>query len=241
MTSILALDASTELCSVALLHGDNLIERVSDLPRSHAARLLPMVDEVLAEGECSLRQLDAIAFGAGPGSFTGLRICIGVVQGLAFGANLPVVAVSSLEAMAFMAQKQYPESTHIIPAIDARMKEIYWAAYTSSNGNSTGLESVIAPQVSSVIATDANLKAWLSEKNGLSDKSTIGVGSGWALLQQSRTLLSNCRDDFYPRAAAVAKLGEAAFYNGAYTDAMSAEPIYLRTEISWKKRERIRG
>jgi tRNA threonylcarbamoyladenosine biosynthesis protein TsaB len=246
MTNILALDASTELCSVALLQGerlqgdrlhgelqsDKIIEKVSDLPRSHADRLLPMVDEVLAEGECNLHQLDAIAFGAGPGSFTGLRICIGIVQGLAFGAELPVVAVSSLEAMALMAKERFPDISWIVPAIDARMKEIYWAVYKLSG---TRLEVVVAPRVLSVAATDKELKSLLE------GKSVVGVGSGWPLLQQSRTALMHCKDDFYPEAAAIAKLGQAAYHAGAGTDAMNAEPIYLRTDITWKKRERIRG
>ncbi len=241
MTNILALDASTEHCSVALFIGDKvtggtsdqIIEKVSDLPRSHADRLLPMVDQVLAEGQCSLQQLDAIAFGAGPGSFTGLRICIGIVQGLAFGADLPVVAVSSLEAMALMARERYADTNTslIVPAIDARMQEIYWAAYSFSDVQP---EIAVAPRVLPVAATDRELSSLLDGKDA------IGVGSGWPLLQQGGVLLKYCENNFYPGASAIAKLGQVAYHAGASTDAIKAEPIYLRTGISWKKRERIR-
>lgn len=231
MTTILALDASTELCSVALMREGVLLEKVSSTPRSHANRLLPMIDDVLAQGALSLKQLDAIAFGAGPGSFTGLRICVGIVQGLAFGANLPVVAVSSLESMAYAAQRRYPTLRYVVPAIDARMGEIYSAAYTLSG---SAPEMVIAPQVTAVANLDITLSEWLSGKDA------VGVGSGWALLQQSAGALSQCETDLWPQAGAVASLAENAFLRGAYTDAMGAEPVYLRTEISWKKRTRIR-
>lgn len=231
MTNILALDASTELCSVALLCEGHLLEKMSDTPRSHANRLLPMVDEVLAEAGISLNQIDAIAFGAGPGSFTGLRICVGVVQGLAFGASLPVIAISSLESMAFAAQQRYAPLRYVVPAIDARMGELYWAVYDVS-GPAPQIVSV--PRVASAVAVDASLLDSPTTKNA------TGVGSGWGLLHRSRHILSRCEEDFWPAAAAVANLGSESFRAGVYMNATSAEPTYLRTEISWKKRERIR-
>ncbi len=232
MTNILALDASTEICSVAILSDGKLIDRVSDLPRAHANLLLPMVDELLAETGLCLDGLDAIAFGAGPGSFTGLRICTGIVQGLAFGAGLPVVAVSSLEAMAFAAQQQYPHASHCVTAIDARMDEVYWAAYGMRNDTP---EEVTAPQVSAVTETDQQLRDWLSEK------AAVGVGTGWTLLQQSKSLLHNCEAEFWPQASAVARLADCMFTAGRVIDAVNVEPVYLRNEITWKKRIRKRN
>jgi tRNA threonylcarbamoyladenosine biosynthesis protein TsaB len=231
MTNILALDASTELCSVALLQGDKVLEMMSDKPRSHADRLLPMVDELLADAGCSLAQIDAIGFGAGPGSFTGLRICLGVVQGLAFGTGLPVVAVSSLEAMALAASEQESESGLLIPAIDARMNEVYWAVYEQSAG---GLQIVAVPQVSGIAQAEQNISTLLAGRDA------TGVGTGWALLKASQGALVRLEENVWPQASAVAKLAKASFEAGNYADAMAAEPIYLRTEISWKKRDRIR-
>lgn len=231
MTKILALDASTELCSVALWQNGNILERVSTAPRSHANRLLPMVEEVLAESGLALKQLDAIAFGAGPGSFTGLRICAGIVQGLAFGANLRVVAVSSLQAMAMAAHRQYPQSPQVVPAIDARMGEIYWARYELTPSEPETLEH---PQVTPVAELDASFLQLLRGAD------TVGVGSGWELLGTSRKLLSQCSTHVWPQAGAIAQLADGAFQRGEHTDAMGAQPVYLRTEISWKKRERIR-
>lgn len=231
MTKILAIDASTERCSVALLQNGQVLEKVNDTPRAHAGCLLPMVDEVLAEGGCGLQQLSAIAFGAGPGSFTGLRICLGVVQGLSFGANLPVIGISSLEAMAYAAHKRYPQFDYLMPAIDARMNEVYWAGYKVSEGK---LELFQSPQATSVAEVDNHLATWLKGKE------VVGIGSGWGLLMESRDLLTEMNPRFWPQAAAVASLAHDAYDAGDYTDAMAAEPIYLRTEISWKKRQRIR-
>lgn len=231
MTNILALDASTEVCSVALLHNGSLWEETSDEPRSHAAKLLPMVDAVLGRAGLTLDAIDAIAYGAGPGSFTGLRICLGVVQGLAFGASRPVVGVSSLQAMALAAHEHQPEQQFFVPAIDARMGEVYWAAYSWSG---TGLLQEVAPQVSPIDTTEKQLQQLLP------DKAVAGVGTGWALLAESRGLLKYCEEKVYPGAAAVAQLGKEAFARGEVTTAMHAEPVYLRSEITWKKRERIR-
>lgn len=232
MTNILALDASTELCSVALLQNGHLLEEMSDQPRSHADKLLPMVDSVLAQAGIKLRDVDAIAFGAGPGSFTGLRICLGVVQGLAFGADLPVVGVSSLEAMALATKNCHPAQELFVAAIDARMSEVYWAAYTASD---SGVRQAVAPQVAPIDKAEKYLQQLIS------GRLAAGAGTGWALLPESRKLLQGCDEKACPQAAAVAYLGKCRFEGGHWTNAMSAEPVYLRSEITWKKRERIRG
>ena len=231
MINILALDASTEICSVALRCKSGTWEKVSDKPRSHANELLPMVDQVLTEGGLRLTEIDAIAFGAGPGSFTGLRICLGVVQGLAFAADKPVVAVSSLKAMAMAEFERDSQTEHVVSAIDARMSEVYWAAYRMDTDS---VKTVLEPQVAPIAKADETLRAWLV------DRCAVGVGSGWPLLNKSAKLLRESKPSLWPRAATVALLGEQAYRAGDATDAMSAEPVYLRTEISWKKRERIR-
>ncbi|MFA0231771.1 tRNA (adenosine(37)-N6)-threonylcarbamoyltransferase complex dimerization subunit type 1 TsaB, partial [Vibrio sp. 10N.261.45.A7] len=126
---ILAVDTATENCSVALVIGDQVFARSEEAPRDHTKKILPMVDEVLKEANVALTDLDAIAFGQGPGSFTGVRIGIGIAQGLAFGADLPMIGVSTLAAMAQGSYRKFGE-THVATAIDARMSEVYWARYS---------------------------------------------------------------------------------------------------------------
>jgi tRNA threonylcarbamoyladenosine biosynthesis protein TsaB len=125
---ILALETSTEFCSVALYLDDKILTQEILAERRHSEIVLPMVQEILADAELTLAQLDGIAFGAGPGSFTGLRIACGVAQGLAFATNLPIVGVSTLEAIAQQTGEQ-----KIIAALDARMGEIYHAARVVDN------------------------------------------------------------------------------------------------------------
>ncbi len=127
-TKILAVDTATENCSVALMVGNDVISRCEYAPREHTTKILPMVDTVLAEGGLKLNQLDALAFGRGPGSFTGVRIGIGIAQGLAFGADLPMLGVSTLAAMAQGSYRLH-QSEQVLAAIDARMGEIYWGQY----------------------------------------------------------------------------------------------------------------
>ena len=135
---LLALDTATEACSAALLQDDRLIERYELLGRGHAERLLPMVDELLKEAGISLSALDAIAFGRGPGGFTGLRIAAGTVQGLAAGARLPVLPVSDLAAVA-LAGSQRSGSRRILVCTDARMGQVYWAAFDCSGSQPLAL------------------------------------------------------------------------------------------------------
>src|SRR5690606_19863123 len=131
MARILALDTATDACSVALNIDGEVTEDFIVAPQEHTRRLLPMVDGLLAAGQIALGDLDAIAFTRGPGSFTGLRICVGVVQGLAFGADLPVIGVSTLLTMTASAQRllNLEPTSLVLPALDARMGELYWGLY----------------------------------------------------------------------------------------------------------------
>ena len=128
---ILALDTATEACSVALGLDDHIIERYAELDRGHAERLLPMVDELLSEGGVSLAALDAIAFGRGPGAFTGVRLAASVAQGLAFGAGLGVAPVSDLAAVARRVIELQPGVSRILVVNDARMREVYWGHFAA--------------------------------------------------------------------------------------------------------------
>src|SRR5271165_4813581 len=143
---ILALDASTDVCAAALGDGASWVERMELAGQRHSELLLPMVRALLSEAQLELSDLAGIAFGAGPGSFTGLRIACGVAQGLALGANLPVIGVGTLEAMAETARSQ-TGTTRVIAALDARMHEVYLAAYEHDGTRWYGriAPSVIAP------------------------------------------------------------------------------------------------
>ncbi|MBU1191175.1 MAG: tRNA (adenosine(37)-N6)-threonylcarbamoyltransferase complex dimerization subunit type 1 TsaB [Gammaproteobacteria bacterium] len=220
---LLAVDTATEACSAALLIGDSLLERYEVAPRAHARLLLPMLDSLLAEAGVKLTDLDAIAFGRGPGSFTGVRIAASVVQGLAFGADLPVLPVSTLAALA-RAALQTTDATHVLAAIDARMEEIYWASYQrDARGEPKALseEQVTAAQ-DLVIAGDAD---W------------YGIGTGWAAYEsvmrpQFGTRLLGCDAQALPRAAHIAQLAALDFDEGRALPAELALPVYIRNQVA---------
>jgi tRNA threonylcarbamoyladenosine biosynthesis protein TsaB len=139
--TVIAIDTATEQCSVALLRGECLVEHSETVGQRHSDRVLPMLDAVLAEGSTRLADVDAFAFGAGPGSFTGLRIACGVVQGLAYGCSRQVTAIGNLRALAAAALADRPGGRTILVAIDARMHEAYCAVYR----NDEELSEVRAP------------------------------------------------------------------------------------------------
>ena len=219
---ILAIDTSTEACSAALLCDGQVHDRYQLAPREHGRLILKMIDEVLTDAGLSLKQLDALAFGRGPGAFTGVRIATGVIQGLAFGADLPVLPVSSLAALAQGAARQH-SATRVLAALDARMGEIYWGVYQSDAAGlmvEVEVERVCpAQQVVAPAGAD-----W------------FGVGSGFAayaeiLRERLGAALSGCAPDEYPQARDIAVLGAAAFARGEGVSAELALPVYLRDNV----------
>lgn len=220
--NLLALETATDACSAALAVNGDFLERFEIAPRGHSQRILPMMDELLMEAGITLAEVDALAFGRGPGAFTGMRIAVGVAQGIAFGADLPVVAVSSLATLAQGARAQ-----QVLVAVDARMNEVYWGAYRR---NSDGLmelcgeESVLSPD--QVPAPDEG--AWAA------------VGSAWLTYEDklaARCLgrISGIDPVALPHAQDVALLGIAAYEAGEAVSAEQALPVYLRDETAWKK------
>jgi len=232
MARILSLDTSTEACSVALKLNDEVIEDFRLLPRKHTQLLLPMVQEIMSNAGITLKELDAIAFANGPGSFTGLRIATGVVQGLAFGADLPVVPVTTLETMALT---QYREhfSRYVLSAIDARMGEVYWAAY---HWNGDGFDCLAEPAVCAPDRVD--LQSLSPEQR---DADWVGTGSGWQLFDQfSPVVQSQLQQTFpevLPRAGDIARLAELYWQKGVSVAAEEAIPVYLRDNVAFKKGE----
>lgn len=238
MIQILALDCSTEACSVALYRvdpkqpagtGEVPVARHQLAARQHTQVLLPMVEAVLIEAGVELAQLDACAFGRGPGSFTGLRIALGAVQGLAFGANLPVVAISSLAALAQTWVDQQSSSTALAPvvmaALDARMDELYWAAYQQDGPlvREIGPESLDAP---------ANM-----QPPAASWTSIQGVGSGWNYRDHMPAgwQAVQALPELAPSAGAIARLADRSLRNGEQLAADQALPRYLRDKVAWQR------
>ncbi len=236
MSRILALDTSTDACSVALVIDDQVIERFTLEPRSHARLGLPMVDEVLSEAGIALNSLDAIAFSRGPGSFTGLRIAAGLTQGLAFAQQLPVIPVSTLQALVFgFWREQDSESVPsvLLGLLDARMNEIYAGLYRMVQGVPVLLdnERVLPPEL-------------MLLPDGLQDSELAGeaiavVGSGLEyrdrMPQQTRACFAVEQVDCHPRASAVALLAVELLKQGKAVAAEDAQPVYLRDEVTWQK------
>lgn len=222
---LLAIDTSGESCSAALYLDGELRDRFAVQPRGHAELILGMMQALLAESGLALGQLDALAYGRGPGSFTGVRIATGVVQGAAFGAGLPVVPVSTLAALA---QRHYRETgaERVLPAFDARMHEVYWAAYELREDGLMGLlgrESVSAPER-------------VERPPGAGWQ---GVGSGWLSYGELlRHRLGDAVESVHPRqichARDVAVLGVQGLAAGTAVSAGEVLPVYLRNQVTSK-------
>lgn len=221
---ILALDTSTEYLSLALLLDGQVLSRDTHAGQTHSQLILPMVGELLKEGGISLRELDGIAFGAGPGSFTGLRIACGVTQGLAFGANLPVAGISTLLALAHGSS-----ADKVIACLDARMGEVYHAAYVR-HGN--GWEEASAPGLYKPEAVPVpGSDGW------------TGAGTGWAaygtvLSTRFAGKTSLVLPDAYPKASSIAALAVPMLEAGHGVPAAQAAPIYIRNKVALTIRER---
>lgn len=223
---LLAIETATDACSAALSIEGEVLERFALAPRGHTELILPMLDEIVAEAGIHLSQLDAIAFGRGPGAFTGVRIAVGVTQGIAFAMDLPVVPVSTLAAVA-----QGVGAQRVLVALDARMDEVYWGAYQRS---AAGLVSLVGEEC---VAPPAEVP--LPEGGGWR-----GAGAGWAAY--ASILPAHCAQrlaspeagwdsEILPHARDVALLGVAGFAAGQAVSAEQALPVYLRDKVTWKK------
>mgnify|MGYP000038276116 CR=1 FL=1 len=233
MACILALDTSSEGCSAALINEGKVTSVYEVVPRDHTRKIIPMIQQVLKESGTEPEQLDAIAFGRGPGSFTGLRIAAGVTQGLAYGLDIKVIPVSTLEAMALEA---FSVNGHqqVVTAIDARMDEVYWGAFEVIDGSAIAVqpECVCKPEQVTLV------------EGRSSGGQFSGVGSGWSFVQrmpesvQARVLVDD--QALMAKADYIARIAERKFIasGGVSDEIVSAEqaiPVYLRDTVTWKK------
>jgi len=221
---ILALETSTEYCSVALWQDGSVISRSELVGQKHSEWLMPMLGLLLKEVGVTLAQCDGVALGSGPGSFTGVRIACGVTQGLAFGAELPVACICTLLALA-----EGSGQPRVIAALDARMGEIYFAAYQRTE---EGWLAVCEPCLCKPEAAPL-----------VSGTGWFGAGSGFAaygeaLQARYAGMMSGVDAAAVPQAAAIAVLGAAQFAQGLGVDAARALPLYLRDKVALKTVER---
>ncbi|KPY63115.1 Inactive -like protein of metal-dependent protease [Pseudomonas syringae pv. solidagae] len=222
MTTLLALDTATEACSVALLHDGKVLSHYEVIPRLHAQRLLPMIKSLMAEAGIAMSALDAIAFGRGPGAFTGVRIAIGVVQGLAFALERPVLPVSNLAVLAQRALREHGVS-QVASAIDARMDEVYWGCYHESSGEMRllGDEAVMAPELATLPAHASG--QW------------FGAGTGWGYAERIPLSLAGHDAAMLPHAQDLLTLATFAWHRGEALPADDAQPVYLRDKVATPK------
>ena len=224
----LAIETSTECCSVALFMDGEVISESEMAPHRHNEIVLAMCERVLAKAQASLGQLDAIAFGRGPGAFTGVRLAASVVQGIAMARDLPVIPVSSLAALAQAAYSRQ-RASQVLACIDARMQEVYFALYQLDENEIMqllGQEQVRKPGLMDVAV----------------EKHCIGCGSGWKV--HARELLERCGVNITfdaeaaPQAEYVAWLAEHYFQRGLTVSAIEAIPVYVRDDVASKPGKR---
>lgn len=222
---ILALDTATENCSAALLVDGELSTREELLERGHAERILFMLEELLGEAALALEALDAIAFGRGPGAFTGVRLAAGITQGIAFGAGVGVVPVSDLRAVAQRALDASRSESRILVCNDARMREVYWGCFERG---SEGLAFPVGPERVGAPASIVLPAAW--------DECVRGAGSGFGAYPELRRHLAGsgggaCSPELLPRAAEIARLALPDVVAGSVLPPEQALPVYLRDQV----------
>jgi len=213
---ILAFDTSTDWCSVALSYGDEIIVMENNATKRHNELILPMIDEVLRKAQLKLAQLDAIAFGCGPGSFTGIRLATSIAQGLAFGANLPLIPVSTLRILAQTAHDKFAVSQAIV-LLDAHMNQVYCGVYRAEN-------DLMVNVVDDFVSTPTNLA--LPEQC----KNWPGLGNGWSIYADKLRQLSardTLKEELYPDGRSLIALAIDAYRRGQTLSPLMISPAYL--------------
>lgn len=225
---ILAFETATAACSAALLVNGEICEEFIVAPQRHAELILPMIEKLLARAGVSLRDLNAIAVGRGPGSFMGVRIAVGIAQGLAFGADLPVIPLSTLQILAQTAHLQ-TGSAEIIAGWDARMQAIYWGAYRLTD------QGVMAPVIADALSAPHDIIIPLPEKQWLL------AGNAWAIYRQELGAVLGSKTealDIYPRAGAMLGIAARLYQENQVQKAWEIEPVYLRDQVVQSDREK---
>jgi tRNA threonylcarbamoyladenosine biosynthesis protein TsaB len=224
MFTIIAIETSSELASAALLRGDQLLTNETSGVQTHSQSILPMVQSLITQAGITLAQCDAVAFGSGPGSFTGVRTACGIAQGLAFGSNSPVVPIVTLQAMA-QACREKTGTSDVLAVLDARMGEVYWAQYRFTDG----WQTVVEPTLSAP-----------SDVSPIGD--VVACGNGILAYQSAfdaKPFAKNAELNITPHAAQVVELARIALAHGQGIAARDAQPLYLRNKVALTTNERL--
>ena len=229
--NILAIETATSSCSVALSAGDLKFQRSEIGNNIHSQKLLSMIETVLSESQINVSELNAVAVGQGPGSFTGLRIGIGVAQGIAFGVNCKMLGISSLAALA----QQAIDVGYVIAGIDARMNEVYWGVYRVSP---TGVKLIGSLQLNPPKSINLELISQLGLD--LDNQELVFAGNAWSeyenIFQQSLfTDLKHNRDEALPQAIGILELAHRAYNQSEFIDPIDFAPQYVRNDVAKKK------
>ncbi len=244
MPKILAIETATEACSAALINDEEnatgtapeLFSEYALAPREHTKLILPMIKKVLKVGGCSMEDIDAIAFGRGPGAFTGLRIAAGIAQGLALSIDKPVIPVSTLSALALQAGQHDYHGETIIAGLDARMDEVYWGGFEYKENQ---LISLNEEKVTKMDEVGAYIQA--SES-----KHFLGIGSAWDAYALQGSVQSAVKEaeqtitvsqDAFPRATEIARLALHDFLLHKTVEIEEAQPVYLRNNVAKKSKK----
>jgi len=224
---ILAIDTATEACSAALWNDGNTSAHFELCPREHTQRILPLVQDILSESGVQLTELNALAFGRGPGSFTGVRIGIGIAQGLSLGASLPMIGVSTLMTMAQGAWRK-TGATRVLAAIDARMGEVYWAEYVRDE------QGVWQGEASEAVLKPEAVSERLTQLTG--EWAMVGTGwKAWPDMIQGAAVTLIDGEVLLPAAEDMLPIAVHLLAEGKTVAVEHAEPVYLRNEVAWKK------
>lgn len=240
---ILALDTSTEACSVALECDGEMVVDHRIAPQKHAQLLLPMIDAMLSKAGIKTSDLDGVAFGCGPGSFTGVRIAAATAQGIAFGADIGVLPVSSLQVIAQGALREH-KATHVLAAIDARMSEVYWGVYAADDHSIVQAlqEDRISPPTDVVLS-----ESYFSDANADTNVSWFVVGSGADQYGEElkaravQSITSQFIPESYPNAQDVLSIALPIAKQSGFLAATNALPVYLRDRVALTEKQRADG
>jgi tRNA threonylcarbamoyladenosine biosynthesis protein TsaB len=225
MANILALDTSTEACSCALSINGEVAEDFEICPRQHAQKILPMIHALMAKHDIGFAGIDAVAFGRGPGSFTGLRIAAGVTQGLAFAAELPVIPVSTLAAIAIDV-RQAGTASHVLSCLDARIDEIYWGIFGFDDDGLPRLlaEEMLCKPEAMTSRVIANFSSMSAGGNGLQFCARFP--------EDVRSKITASHPELLPRAGQIAKIAANLWDKNIFISAEEINPVYLREQVT---------